>query len=353
MKIKNTSRTKYDKKRKILKNKKLIISTLKTKLKYNSKYKNKFSNKIKKITQKRKNNKKNSKKMLKKGGEIIKIAQGTHGSIYYNTEIPNIVFKEFNNETTFNQSLCERIISNNSSLCHKINYEFLIQKTIGEKFLEQSLNIYVPQVYNFHNDKEKNKCMYEMDRIYPLYENEKELTIIDMTNYSYNSTITGLGIFRGYGTIEKELNDCGFDNLSLSYEIGKMFSLLHFVLLLDGYDCELILGKDKNNNTKLFLIDYDKVSCFNFEINTILHRKIDENTVETKNITNINKLSLFLFYSIVSMSLLPTDDTMKTKFIEGYTSYLNYGDDFMKEEEINVKTEVYNMILSFIESYTV
>ena len=45
-----------------------------------------------------------------------------------------------------------------------------------------------------------------------------------------------------------DLSNCDISNPEeLSFEIGRLFSYLHYVLRLDGYDCELVLGHGSDN----------------------------------------------------------------------------------------------------------
>ena len=98
---------------------------------------------------------------------------------------------------------------------------------------------------------------------------------------------------------------------------------LHFLLNLDGYDCELILGKNKEGKIGLYFIDFDKVSCFDFRIGDDVHliRKTSESDYEVKDITSYNKLARFLYSSFTSMSLLPSNPILKSYFLMGYKKY--------------------------------
>ena len=102
----------------------------------------------------------------------------------------------------------------------------------------------------------------------------------------------------------------------LAMMIGELFSALHFLLHVDGYDCELIVGRGG-----LFLIDFDKVTKFEFSTTQTLRRKVAEDMYEEKVITTTSKLARFLFTSFISMSLLPVEPLMKSYFLMGYKKY--------------------------------
>jgi hypothetical protein len=248
--------------------------------------------------------------MIKYGGRLAEIVgdvigEGTHGKIYKIKNKSNVlkVYKNINTK-------CKEIEVN----------EYLIHKTIYEESINEDLKIKIPQIYNFN--KEEDYCYYEMDEIHKI---NNEIIIIDMyyKNIERKFSHSNYGKLKGYNKIL--YNNDITNKYNLAYEIGKMFSFLHFKLLIDGYDCELLLGNNNKNENTFYLIDFDKVSriesfdTFNYTIN----RKIDESTTEIKNINNPKKLARILFTAMISMSLIPTEEDMKAKFIEGYNFYVN------------------------------
>jgi len=108
----------------------------------------------------------------------------------------------------------------------------------------------------------------------------------------------------------------------LAMIVGEMFSLLHFKLNMDGYDCELLVGKNKEHSS-LYFIDFDKVSCFTYELGKTLIRKTSETDYEPRTITSYTRLARFLFGALISMSLLPTDPVLKEPFLVGYTKHID------------------------------
>jgi hypothetical protein len=289
---------------------------------------------IKKNNKKLKRNKKNTtktlnKKYMKKGGEMPElsniIGQGTHGTIYNLKNDNTLVAKVFQNrKRACAVSLCTKIQANNCEICDELNYEYIIQNIINSCFKDYDLNIIVPNAYKF--EKVGTLCYYIMDKIFYL---EDKILFINMTD---SDTIkkTNIGNEIGY---EIACNYLDLSPQKLAYEIGSMFSLLHFKLNLDGYDCELIIGQNKINTEKpqLYFIDFDKVSCFEFKAPQILYRKISEETIEEKQILTAKKLANFLFQSFISMSLLPIDNDLKQDFLEGYHKYFDVKNSFEKE----------------------
>jgi len=150
-----------------------------------------------------------------------------------------------------------------------------------------------------------------MDRIYPVH---KHLWFVDMTfpkGERDGQTTTSKQL--GYMDAAREV---GITPNELAMIIGELFSALHFVLQVDGYDCELIVGKGG-----LYWIDFDKVTKFDFTTTQTLRRKVAEDMYEEKVITSKEKLARFLFTSFISMSLLPVEPLMKSYFLMGYKKY--------------------------------
>jgi len=80
-----------------------------------------------------------------------------------------------------------------------------------------------------------------------------------------------------------------------------------------------------------------------FELTDKNFRKIDENTIETKILSNINKFAWFLYSAMTSMSLIPNNTTLLEKFIEGYKIYKNNNN--------NLHNDVFNEIINIIYEY--
>jgi hypothetical protein len=310
--------------------------TVKSLTKKQKKIKNKIN---KNYTIKKNINKKN----IKKGGNLPElsrlIGQGTHGKIYLLKDDDSLVVKVFENRKINNcMSLCKSIHPNNCFSCDELNYEYIMQNKINYSFKEHELNIIVPNAFNF--ETKDGLCYYIMDRIFTL---QDTILYVDMTDKDKLKKIN-IGQEIGYEIASNYLN---ISSSQLAYNIGEMFSLLHFKLNVDGYDCELIIGKNKIDEKKpqLYFIDFDKVSCFEFKLDQTLYRKISEEYVEEKNITSIKKLTYFLFQSFISMSLLPIDYELKQQFLEGYHKYFNLKNSF--------ESEVMSEIIKIVNEYTV
>jgi len=227
-------------------------------------------------------------KMNQMGGMKL-LAQGTHGKIY---EVGDKVMKQFQNRTK----------------CDEMGYEFEMQQDI-HGLLERRSMIKVPE--SSHFKVEGDMCQYMMDRIYPV---DKHLWFVDMTfprGERSGQTTTSKQL--GYMDAAREV---GVTPNELAMIIGELFSALHFVLQVDGYDCELIIGKGG-----LYWIDFDKVTKFDFSTTQTLRRKVAEDLYEEKVITSTAKLARFLFTSFISMSLLPVEPLMKSYFLMGYKKY--------------------------------
>lgn len=240
-----------------------------------------------------------------KGGMKF-LAQGTHGIIF---EMGDKVVKQFKNRPHRKPSLCSSIKRVIESQCDEVDYEYQVQKMVQELLERRHFSIKVPEASAFKIDGDM--CQYTMDRIYPL---DTHLLFVDMTFEKGERPQTSTAKQVGYVDMASLL---GITTNDLAMMIGELFSALHFLLKIDGYDCELILGKGG-----LYFIDFDKVSCFEFTTNQTLLRKLSEEDYDEKVITSYNKLARFLFGSFISMSLLPVDPLLKSYFLLGYKKYM-------------------------------
>ena len=276
----------------------------------------------------------NRKKSRKRGGMMKHklIAQGTHGKIYSVKDNPSLILKQFDNRMNHSPSLCKRIMEEINTSCQLVQYEYKLQELVHDLFLEYKSTISVPKPSHFTSTP--SACQYAMERIFPL---EDELLFVDMVDESSEHRMDASSKQVGYAIISQKMN---IEPTELAMKIGEMFSLLHFVLNVDGYDCELILGK-KGDTPTLYFIDFDKVSCFNFELPCTVQRKISEDAYEEKHLTTYKKLASFLFGSFISMSLLPTDPLLKSHFIRGYHKHMNAPPEWI--EHIHAYIEDYSV----------
>ncbi len=265
-----------------------------------------YENKNKKIEQKRKTRK-------VKGGMKL-LTSGTHGHIY---EKGDQVVKQFLNKDYHHPSLCKRVKGSIESMCDAVDYEFQVHQMIQQLF--DSFLVKVPKASSFRLTEvdKKPMCEYEMDRIYPLddYLLYVDMTFPEGTREAQNSISRTLG----YTNIAELLQ---MSPEELARVVGEMFSLLHFKLNVDGYDCELLVGKH-GEDTGLYFIDFDKVSCFTYELGQTLIRKTSESDYEPRTISSYTRLARFLFGAMISMSLLPTDPELKDSFLMGYTKHVD------------------------------
>lgn len=276
--------------------------------------------------------KKSKKIKSKKVGGMKLLASGTHGHIYETED--HQVIKQFLNYKYTHPSLCNRVKPSIESRCDEVDYEFKVQQIIQQMFDREEFLIKVPNSSLFRLTELGKKCEYKMDRIYPV---DDYLLYVDMTFPE--------GQREGQNSISKTYGFMDIATLlqmspyELAFTIGEMFSLLHFTLNLDGYDCELLVGK--TNDMGLYLIDFDKVSCFTYELGQTLIRKITESDYTERVISNYTQLARFLFGSLISMSLLPTDKELKTSFLDGYIKHI---DD-------KVPPELVTQLISIIMEY--
>jgi len=288
-----------------------------------------------------------------RGGMNKLIGHGTHGKIYQINTFT--VIKEFANRPQKQNCICLKIKDDCQSVCDHIHYEYLIQELIYNSVNEQNdIKIKIPKPQHFRLSNDKTMCHYEMDYIQPCMNSssvKNTLIQIDMGSPNKDELTQGVGHFLGYARLD--LTNCTISRVEeLAYQIGLLFSYLHYVLHIDGFDCELVLGylagdsdNDSNHKCDVFLIDFDKVSCFEFKLGFVAYRKLDESTIETKTLNTVKRFAWFLFSGITGMSLLPSDPVLKSYFLEGYARYINLA----HTEQIVI--DVYNEVVQFINDY--
>jgi hypothetical protein len=251
-----------------------------------------------------------------KGGMKL-LTSGTHGHIY---EKGDQVVKQFLNKDYHHPSLCKRLKDSIDSLCDAVDYEFQVHQMIQQLLETESFLVKVPKASSFRLTEldKKPMCEYAMDRIYPLddYLLYVDMTFPEGTREAQNSISRTLG----YTNVAELLQ---MTPEELAMVVGELFSLLHFKLNVDGYDCELLVGKNGKDDMGIYWIDFDKVSCFTYELGQTLIRKTSESDYEPRTITTYTRLARFLFGALISMSLLPTDPSLKEPFLTGYTKHID------------------------------
>lgn len=272
-----------------------------------------YNKKLKKTYKKRKRTnttkRRRSRKMFYKfrGGQTDNaeiIGQGTHGIIQVDPQDDKIVIKSYHKL--------------NIKMCENLENEYLIQKRL-HKELHNSM-ITIPDCFEF--EENKNNCSYKMDRIFPIPNVGKMLLVtmdnahVSPTSFAHSSSVQVMNATQICETV-----DC--NALDLAHSVGQMFSQMHFIMNIDGYDCELFCGvlPKISSSPKFILIDYDKVNSFKWELGTTVYRKIDEETIDEKHLKNVSKFAWFLYMAMASMSLVPTEKRMFDKFMEGYRTY--------------------------------
>lgn len=217
--------------------------------------------------------------------------------------------------------------------CSKLANEYNMQKWIRET-LDNPL-IYIPNC--FEHEENDSQCSYKMERIFPLPSIHK-LALVNLNEvdkfakFAHSSAVMEVGANR-LATLEGV--NCNIDELA--YHIGLAFSKMHFVMNVDGYDCELYCGiVHPDPNPKYVLIDYDKVNTFRWELGTVVYRKIDEATVEEKQLVSVNKFGWFLYMAMASMSLIPSQESVFQQFLKGY--------------KVHASTEMHHQVIEEIVS---
>ena len=274
------------------------------------------------------------------------LGQGTHGTITIHPQNDALVVKSYIDDATkhkYRMGSCftdatDDDISEDST-CGVAKMEYNIQEYISNRFKQADLSIVVPSVSDF--GQTANKCSYAMDRIFPL--NDNGIIVVNMydpsTNRVFSHSASGIEL----GSANIPWPEYGYsDGEEFAFDLGSMFSYLHYVMNMDGYDCELLLGKTKGEG-KAFLIDFDKVSCLKYILGETVHRKLDESTYEPKELKTMKKYAMFLFTAMISMSLIPVG-SLQSSFIRGYRVHV-------PTDATNMKSEIAQHVIEFIQEY--
>lgn len=261
------------------------------------------------------------------GGTIL--GQGTHGVIRVDNKNKNYVIKEYSIGSINN--------------CDKLVNEYSIQKYFNESLQNIGSEIIVPECCCYQQNNEK--CWYKMKRIYN-FPNKEHYIVVNMSYPFHNTKFchSKSACEIGYEILEKEYD---IDVSQLSYQIGRLFSYIHFVLEYDGYDCELLIGSDNEQsiNHQFYLIDFDKVQKVNYIMGEEVYRKLDENTIVMKKLDTLHRYAWFLFAAMISMSLIPVDRIHKNRFIAGYGEYI--------DKTHSLKADIHKIVVDNIIEYSV
>ena len=220
------------------------------------------------------------------------IGKGGYGIVYTVKDMPEIVIKK----------------SNKNSTCRTWSDEFkkikLLIKNI--KHSPECLDVYeslkmvrILEPEKFVEDDLKN-CYMVMKRIYrPEGRDVFEPTLQALLGENNKNMIyKGRGQFIGISDIKKYVND---ENIyTAAYELGIMMGMIHFVGKNDGYDLEVFLGKEYNTKiSRFYIADFDL----------------------SENITEYNKDTIErIVWSMTSVEYFPRENNKKLLdlFLKGY-----------------------------------
>lgn len=260
---------------------------------------------------------------LTRGGQLGTeiVGQGTHGVVEVDPQNANYVFKTY--------------LKLKVNHCEHLANEYKMQKWIRDTL--QNPMIYIPDC--FEHTEDDVRCGYKMERIFPLPELQK-MVLINMNEVDkYAKFAHSLSVIEVGANRLCEIVGCNLDELA--YHIGLMFSKMHFVMNVDGYDCELYCGIVKpDEKPKYILIDYDKVNTFQWNIGTVVYRKIDESTVEEKRLSTTNKFGWFLYMAMASMSLVPSQEPLFQQFLKGYAVHATTE---LQQQVLNEIVDIHHM----------
>jgi len=226
--------------------------------------------------------------------KIKELARGGGGIIVYDINEPKIVYK----------------ISKKTDTCRTWSSEHDKYTKMIENFDINSHTNLVKLIVPIDYINTNTVCGFSMDRIitplhdrfpnalaiHPLFGNELSL---------YN--IPARGVFIDLKTIREVLPNVE-DYIA---ELGKFMGYLHYFCKMDGFDLEILLGKDNKNNFCLYVIDFDLAN--------FIESYDDDETIRR------------LSWAFESMEYFPTTD-QSTNYAILRKNYLEIADQAGKRE---------------------
>ena len=169
----------------------------------------------------------------------------------------------------------------------------------------------VPKAFQFQYTDNRRQCGYFMTKL------PSSIVHINVADPERMQKVPGVGTEIG---IKKFFGKDTKGAKEFVRSVAEIFSYMHFVLNIDGNDMEWIYSEPG-----FYLIDFDKVACFEFKLGFECIRKLDDTTYEEKKFTSINKIAFFLFTAMGSMLMVPTRNNpeLQNEFIAGYAKYLD------------------------------
>lgn len=178
--------------------------------------------------------------------ELSEIGRGGNGTVYFDPKFENALFK----------------VSLRMNVCRSFNTEYAVYNDMQDKrdkIPESITLVKVIELYEystFTDEKDNEGCVLALQRIRPLVSNKHNKSI----HATFGDTFTevSLHLSRGYYYGLKELEKHLSNVSEYIFQLGQMMATLHYILLNDGYDIEVIVGYEHNSDVpRLYIIDFD------------------------------------------------------------------------------------------------
>jgi len=242
------------------------------------------------------------------------IGNGTHGYVYERQGYPELAIKIFSNEN----GLCIDINENEYGIHEYVSTKLELE--LQEHFQTYVDIIHSPKVYGFKylpNAYDARCCSYEMERIFSLPKFDRLIQLTPSFSQDYKESMSQ-GCYVGLKVLFDILKSVNHSHLysKLIYGIGLVYGILHFKLGLDANDIEFVLGKNKEGDIKMFVIDFDKVNKLPTQFPSTLRVKLTEEDYDIKSFSSSDNMYRYLASTLHLFPSLETDEFKLA--IEGY-----------------------------------
>jgi hypothetical protein len=174
-----------------------------------------------------------------KDNNVVEIGRGGYGIVYLDKQQSESVFK----------------VSKRQNTCREWNNESKIYEKIQTNNIDTSLCKIIKMKNSLFNDE---LCIIELTRAYNPLGIDKYYTIhpqFQLTDFNYK--YHGRGLFLG---INELIENNIFTNENIKNyirDLGIIMARLHYKIKNDGYDIELFISKNNEEDTIIYIGDFD------------------------------------------------------------------------------------------------
>jgi hypothetical protein len=182
-------------------------------------------------------------KYAESSSDLFEIGRGGGGTVYLDAEQSDVVFK----------------VSNSKTSCRGMSREYLMFERMEQeaKIVDEIVTprVDIVKLYEYTNLLGNAGCILRLQRIYPLFENKHQRSVHALFGTPTSDVLhRNRGYFYGKQELENFIENIG----EAIFELGQKMAYLHYFLKNDGYDIEVLAGREHpDSEPKLFIIDFD------------------------------------------------------------------------------------------------